>query len=58
MIDIAVLRNDPERVRENLKKKFQEKKLPLVDEALALDEKRRALQTEGDSLRLVSRSGS
>ncbi len=51
MIDIAVLRNDPERVRENLKKKFQEKKLPLVDEALALDEKRRALQTEGDSLR-------
>lgn len=51
MIDIAVLRNDPERVRENLRKKFQEKKLPLVDEAIALDAKRRALQTEGDSLR-------
>ena len=51
MIDIAILRADPDRVRENIKKKFQEKKLPLVDEALALDEKRRALQTEGDALR-------
>ncbi len=51
MIDIAVLRADPDRVRENIKKKFQDHKLPLVDEALSLDEKRRALQTEGDSLR-------
>ncbi len=51
MIDIAILRADPDRVRENLKKKFQDNKLPLVDEALALDEKRRALQTEGDTLR-------
>ena len=51
MIDIAILRADPDRVRENLKKKFQDNKLPLVDEALALDEKRRALQTEGDALR-------
>ena len=51
MIDIAILRADPDRVRENLKKKFQEHKLPLVDEALALDERRRTLQTEGDSLR-------
>ena len=51
MIDIAVLRSDPERVRENIRKKFQDKKLPLVDEALALDEKKRALQTEGDALR-------
>ena len=51
MIDITILRADPDRVRENIKKKFQENKLPLVDEALALDEKRRALQTEGDALR-------
>ena len=51
MIDIAVLRADPDRVCENLRKKFQDNKLPLVDEALALDEKRRALQTEGDGLR-------
>ena len=51
MIDIAILRADPDRVRENIRKKFQDQKLPLVDEALALDEKRRTLQTEGDALR-------
>ena len=51
MIDIALLRADPERVRNNLRKKFQEHKLPLVDEAIALDDRRRALQTEGDALR-------
>ncbi len=51
MIDIALLRAQPELVRENIKKKFQEQKLPLVDEAIALDTRRRALQTEGDSLR-------
>lgn len=38
MIDINLLRNDPDLVRENIKKKFQDKKLPLVDEILALDE--------------------
>ncbi len=51
MIDIALLRSDPDSVRENLRKKFQEKKLPLVDEALALDAQKRALQNEGDALR-------
>ncbi len=51
MIDIALLRSEPDLVRANIEKKFQHQKLPLVDEALALDEKRRALQTEGDSLR-------
>ena len=51
MIDIAFLRAEPERVRENMRKKFQEHKLELVDEAIALDERRRALQTEGDALR-------
>ncbi len=51
MIDIALLRSDPEAVRENIKKKFQDRKLPLVDRALELDGKRRALQTEGDKLR-------
>ena len=51
MIDIALLRSEPDLVRRNIEKKFQHQKLPLVDEALALDEKRRALQTEGDSLR-------
>ena len=51
MIDIALLRSDPDRVRKNIQKKFQTQKLPLVDEALSLDGKRRALQTEGDALR-------
>ena len=51
MIDVAFLRANPDKVRENIKKKFQDKKLPLVDEAIALDAKKRALQTEGDNLR-------
>ncbi len=51
MIDINLLRADPELVRENIRKKFQDRKLPLVDEALALDNKKRALQNEGDALR-------
>ena len=37
MIDIKLLRADPELVRENIRKKFQTEKLPLVDEVLALD---------------------
>ncbi len=56
MIDIAALRADPDRVRENIKKKFQDHKLPIVDEALSLDERRRALQTEGDALRAARNS--
>ena len=51
MIDINLIRTNPEIVKENIKKKFQEHKLPLVDEAIALDTKRRALIAEGDALR-------
>ncbi len=51
MIDIALLRGNPDLVRENIRKKFQDNKLSLVDEALALDAQKRALQTEGDALR-------
>ena len=51
MIDINLIRTQPDLVRENIRKKFQEKKLPLVDEALSLDARRRALTQEGDSLR-------
>ena len=51
MIDINLIRTNPDMVRENIRKKFQDKKLPLVDEVLALDTKRRALIAEGDSLR-------
>ncbi len=56
MIDITLLRSEPELVRDNIKKKFQDKKLPLVDEAIALDAKKRALQTEGDELRAARNS--
>ena len=51
MIDINLIRTNPELVKENIRKKFQDHKLPLVDEALALDTKRRALISEGDALR-------
>ena len=56
MIDINLIRTNPDMVRENIRKKFQDKKLPLVDEVLALDTKRRALIAEGDSLRAARNS--
>ena len=56
MIDINFLRANPDVVRENIRKKFQDKKLPLVDEVLALDAKRRELQKEGDSCRAMRNS--
>lgn len=56
MIDINLIRTNPDKVRENIRKKFQDKKLPLVDEVLALDAKRRALIAEGDSLRAARNS--
>lgn len=51
MIDIARLREEPEAVRENIKKKFQDHKLPLVDEALELDKQYRAAITRASELR-------
>ena len=51
MIDINLIRENPDLVRENIKKKFQDKKLPLVDEVLSLDGEKRALQREGDERR-------
>ena len=51
MIDIKFLRENPDAVKENIKKKFQEHKLPLVDEVIELDDKRRATQQEADDLR-------
>ncbi len=51
MIDIRFLRENPEIVKENIKKKFQDHKLPLVDEAIELDSKKREAQSEADSLR-------
>lgn len=51
MIDINIIRKDPDRVRQNLINKFQEEKLPKIDEVLELDEKFRMLKVEGDTLR-------
>ena len=51
MIDIKFLRENPDLVKENIKKKFQDKKLPLVDEVIELDEKNRATKLRGDELR-------
>ncbi len=51
MIDIKFLRENPDVVKENIKKKFQDAKLPLVDEVIELDKQARAAQQEADDLR-------
>ncbi len=51
MIDIKLIRENPEIVKENIKKKFQDEKLPLVDEVAALDKEFRAAKTSADALR-------
>ena len=51
MLDIKMIRENPDAVRENIKKKFQEEKLPLVDKVLALDNENRAAITEASELR-------
>ena len=51
MIDIKFLRENPDLVKENIRKKFQDDKLPMVDEVLELDQKTRAAQSEGDAIR-------
>ena len=51
MLDMKFIRQNPDLVKENIKKKFQDKKLPLVDEAIELDRQSRAAQQEADALR-------
>ena len=51
MLDIRFVRENPDIVKENIKKKFQDNKLPLVDEVIELDAQSRAVKTEADSLR-------
>ena len=51
MLDIKLIRNDPELVKENIRKKFQDAKLPLVDEVLELDRKNRTAIQEASDLR-------
>ena len=51
MIDIRLIREKPDIVRNNIKRKFQEHKLPLVDEVISLDKEQRAVKQEADDLR-------
>ena len=51
MLDMKFVRENPDVVKENIKKKFQEFKLPLVDEVIALDAENRAAITEASELR-------
>ena len=51
MLDIKFVRENPDIVKENIKKKFQDEKLPLVDEVIDIDKKIRALKQEGEALR-------
>ena len=51
MIDINLIRTNKELVKENIRKKFQDQKLPLVDEVEEMDKKLRAIKKEGDELR-------
>ena len=51
MLDLKFVRENPDVVKENIKKKFQDHKLPLVDEVIELDKKARKAQTDADALR-------
>jgi len=51
MLDINLLRNDPDKVRENIRKKFQDEKLPMVDEVIRLDREYRDAIQQADNLR-------
>ena len=56
MIDIKFLRENPDIVKENIKNKFQEQKLVLVDEVIELDKKNREVKLNGDNLRSERKS--
>ena len=51
MLDIKFVRENPDAVKENIRKKFQDEKLPLVDECIALDAELRKTQSQADDLR-------
>ena len=58
MLDIKFVRTNPEAVKENIKKKFRDDKLPLVDEVIALDEQYRSALAKAESLRAQRNAGS
>ena len=51
MLDIKFLRSNPEIVKQNIKNKFQDEKLPLVDEVIELDKRNREIKQEVEALR-------
>ena len=51
MLDLKFVRENPEIVKQNIRNKFQDHKLPLVDEVIELDKQKRAVQQERDNLR-------
>ena len=51
MLDLKFVRENPEIVKQNIRNKFQDHKLPLVDEVIELDKQKRAVQQERDTLR-------
>ena len=51
MLDIKFVRNNPDVVKQNIKNKFQDEKLPLVDEVIELDQKNRDIKGEVEALR-------
>ena len=57
MLDIKFLRENPDAVKENIKKKFQDHKLPMVDEVIALDAELRTTKTEVETLRSKRKKG-
>ncbi len=58
MLDIKFLRENPDIVKENIKNKFQERKLPMVDEVIAFDKERREAQQRADDLRALRKKNS
>ena len=56
MLDIKFVRENPDAVKENIRKKFQDAKLPLVDEVLELDKENRAVMAEAQELRSARNS--
>ena len=51
MLDLKFVRENPDIVKQNIKNKFQDKKIPLVDEVIELDAKNRTAKAEGDEIR-------
>ena len=56
MLDLKFVRENPDIVKQNIKNKFQDRKLPLVDEVIELDAQARATKTEADELRATETS--